>query len=313
MHRRRLLCGSLAATAAGLAGCVPAFPPERIAREYPPIGRFVETPDGLRVHYTDSGAGQPVVLIHGASGNLRDMEFTLAPLVARRRRAISIDRPGFGYTDRPAERGSDPAVQARILRNAVQAMGVERPIILGHSWAGALVLAWALQFPDELAGVVVLSGATMPWGGGLAFYYTLGASPVFGGLVADTVAALASQDRINSIVRRVFRPQQPPPGYAAYVGGPLAIRPETIRANSKDLEGLNTALKRQSKDYGRITLPVEVLHGTEDKIVGPGVHAVPLVAKLPDAGLTLIEGIGHMPHHVATGAILRALDRIDPL
>lgn len=307
MIDRRIFLGGGAALLG--AGCVPAFPPERIARDWPPIGRFAEV-DGLQVHYSEAGTGTPVILVHGASGNLRDMTFHLAPETAKGYRAISMDRPGFGYSARPATRGWDPAVQARVLRGAARAIGAERPVLVGHSWAGALVLSWALQFPDEVAGAVVLAGATMPWGGALSFYYSLGASPVIGPVIADLIASLADQERINGIVERVFEPQSPPPGYAAYVGGPLAIRPETVRANAEDLENLNDALTRQSEDYARLAVPVEVLHGTEDKIVSLAVHAVPLSQRLPRANLTLLPGVGHMPHHVSTGEVLAAIGRI---
>ena len=293
-----------------LAGCAPAFPPERIARDWPPIGQFAQV-DGLKVHYTDEGQGRPVILVHGASGNLRDMTFSLAPEVARGYRAICMDRPGFGYSDRPDGDAWEPAVQARILRGAAMEIGAKRPIILGHSWAGALALAWAMEFPDEIAGAVVVSGATIPWGGALAFYYGLGASPVFGGLVASLVGALAGQERIRDAVELVFRPQTPLPGYIAYVGGPLALRPETVRANAEDLDNLNAVLERMSPRYPGITTPVEVIHGNSDRIVRADVHAVPLTQLLARVNLTLLPGIGHMPHHVSVPEILAAIDRLD--
>lgn len=309
MQRRFFLTGAGAVLA---SACSPAFPPERIVRDWPPIGKFAQS-GALKVHHTDEGSGQPVILIHGASGNLRDMTFSLAPAVSRNYRAIAMDRPGFGYSDRPEEQGFDPAVQARILRGAALDIGAEKPIIVGHSWAGSLVLSWALQFPEEVGGVVILSGATMPWGGDLSFFYTLGASPVFGPLVADMLSVFVNQGRINDAVERVFEPQTPPPGYAAYIGGPLSTRPMTVRANSEDLDNLNEILKRQSQDYANIDRPVEILHGTVDKIVGIGIHSVPLNQRLPRSNLTILEGIGHMPHHAAQDEVLAAIGRLAAL
>lgn len=306
MNRRKFL--SLAAIAP-LIGCGPAFPPATIAERWPPIGRFV-TVGSTRLHLTDEGEGQPVVLVHGASGNLRDMKFSLAPELARTHRVITIDRPGFGYSERPGGDAWDPALQARLVRGAVRAVGAEKPIILGHSWAGALVLAWAMQFPEELAGVVVLSGATMPWGGSLGLLYSLGASPILGPVVASAVEAFAGPERIANAVDRVFRPQDPPPGYVDFIGGPLSTRPATVRANAEDLDHLNDRLEAMSRDYGSIQLPVEIVHGTSDKIVGAHIHSVPLTRALPRANLTLLPGIGHMPHHVSVPEVAAAVRRL---
>ncbi len=308
MHRRTFLGGT---AAAALAGCTPAFYPATIRQEWPPLGTFTEV-EGLRVHHTDQGKGTPVILVHGASGNLRDMTFALSGAVAERRRAIAMDRPGFGYSDRPAERGFDPAVQARILRGAAKGMGIDRAIVVGHSWGGALAMAWALQFPDEVAGLVILSGATMPWGGDVSLFYSLGDAPVIGPIIGSAVRAFADQDAIDGVVQRVFNPQVPPPGYAHYVGGPLATRDETIRANAQDIQNLNEILAYQSESYGRVQAQTEILHGTRDEIVSLHVHAIPLSTKVPGANLTLLDGIGHMPHHVSIPEVLAALDRIDP-
>jgi pimeloyl-ACP methyl ester carboxylesterase len=64
-----------------------------------------------------------------------------------------------------------------------------------------------------------------------------------------------------------------------------------------------------SQGYAQLALPVEILHGTADTIVPASVHALPLSAVLPDATLTLLPGIGHMPHHADPAAVVAAIDR----
>ncbi len=61
--------------------------------------------------------------------------------------------------------------------------------------------------------------------------------------------------------------------------------------------------------YPEILLPVEILHGTEDTTVYADIHAKPLAEMLPDAKLTILEGIGHMPHHVVPDEIVAAIER----
>jgi len=71
---------------------------ETSERMYPPIGQFVEV-RGRRVHYVQAGEGPDLVLIHGASGNLRDWTFDFVDRIAHRYRVTVCDRPGLGYTD----------------------------------------------------------------------------------------------------------------------------------------------------------------------------------------------------------------------
>lgn len=305
MLRRTFLTTGAAAT---LGACA-AVPEDEAVRRWPPLGRIMQV-HGVDVHYWDRGTGRPVVLIHGASGNLRDFTFDLAPRLAERHRVIAFDRPGFGYSGRIAERGWDPAVQAALLRRATAALGAEQPIVVGHSWGGALAMAWGVDAPDDIAGIVTLGGATMPWGGDVSFLYSLNASDVTDRLASNIVAALATEGLIESFMEGTFAPQPIPDGYAAYVGAPLATRPRTVRYNAHDITNLNGVLERQSKRYPKLYRPVEILHGTVDQSVWPDLHAEGMHALLPNSRLMLLDGVGHMPHHARPEAVMAAVDRL---
>ncbi len=309
MDRRHFLTAT--SGAALLSACAGGPPPiGDPSVEYPPTGRFVDA-DGLRIHAWDQGEGQPVVLIHGAGGNLRDWTYDLAPRIATGHRAIAFDRPGFGYSDRAPERGGDPAVQARALLNATRALGAKRPILVGHSWGAAVAMAWALADPDGVAGVVNVSGATMPWSTKPMLAEVIGLDEVLIGFYFDYLSSGAADGTIERFITRNFRPQTPPKGYIDHVGIPLALRPESVAANKDDIRSLNTALRRQSPDYPRITLPVEVVSGLADPIIRPDRQPRPLASVLPNANLTLLENVGHMAHHAAPDEILAAIDRIE--
>lgn len=170
---RRALALILLLSAALLAGCA-AFVNERAdqheaawMQEHPPQGRLL-TVEGRQVHVFVTGRARgsapDVVLIHGSNGNLRDFTFDLAGRLANDFRVIAVDRPGLGYSDSWGETDSDPAEQARILRAALAQLGVRRPIVLGHSYGAAVALAWALQDQRHTAALVLVSGATHPWG-----------------------------------------------------------------------------------------------------------------------------------------------------
>jgi pimeloyl-ACP methyl ester carboxylesterase len=277
-------------------------------RLWPPIGQFVEVA-GLPVHYWQQGSGQPVILVHGASGNLRDWTFDIAPLLARRYRVIAFDRPGFGYSARLPEQGWLPKAQAAHLRDAAAKLGAERAIVVGHSWGGALAMAWGLGFPGEVRGVVSVAGATMPWGGDVSLLYDLATSPV-GPLVGQAVAVIARESLVEPMIEDVFAPQPVPQGYLGYIGWPLATRPRTFRWNAQDVARLNAALVAQARRYPALTIPVEILHGTADTVVSPQIHAVGMHEALPSGRLTLLRGLGHMPHHFAREALAATIARL---
>lgn len=307
MDRRDFLMLGGATALAGCGGGAVVDLAEIVDR-WPPEGRIVEAM-GLRIHAWERGEGQPVILLHGANGNLRDWTYALGPLIARDRHAIAFDRPGNGWSERPSQRGGDPAVQARILHAAARAMGVERPILVGHSWGAALAMAWALSFPDDVTGVVTVSGAVMPWGEQPMLAELIGLDRLLIGFYFDNLRS--TPGGVPGFVRRIFRPQVPPPGYIDYIGGQLALRPRTVAANIEDIATLNTALRRQAPAYGRLDIPVEIISGRADFIIEPERQPIPFAAALRRPQLTLLDGVGHMAHHAAPGELLAALDRID--
>src|SRR5689334_14209711 len=110
----------------------------RAERKHPPRGRFIEV-NGVRLHYSDRGAGKPVVLVHGNAVTGDDYNTSgLAERLLENHRVIIFDRPGFGHSQRPHGRMWTAMEQAELLHGALQQLGVERPVVVGHSW-GAIV------------------------------------------------------------------------------------------------------------------------------------------------------------------------------
>lgn len=275
---------------------------------HPPIGKFIEI-DGVRLHYVDEGAGPPIVLIHGANGNLRDWTFSMTGRIRENFRVIAFDRPGHGYSGRLAIDGANPAAQARLLADAAAALGAERTLIAGHSWGGAVATAWALDRPEQVAGAAILAGATYPWDGDGGLLYNLGAGP-FSPAVSALARLYVRGDRAESFVAGIFAPNAPPPGYVDYIGVELALRPDTFRWNAEDIDGLNDHLAQLSPRYGELRAPLEIVHGDADTTVGLEIHARPLSKAAQNATLTVLAGVGHMPHHAREDQVIDAFDRL---
>ena len=285
------------------------------SREWPPLGQFVTLDDGRRVHAYVTGEGPDLVLIHGASGNVRDFTFNFVDAVKDRYRVVVFDRPGLGYTDRASadvaeiftNNAETPYEQAAMLQAAAEKLGVTRPVVLGHSYGGAVALAWALE--HDPAALVVVSGATIPWSGGLGLQYELLGSSVGGAIIPPVAAAFATRSRIETVVEAIFSPQPIPEGYIDYVGTGLTLQRGAIRANARQVNTLHAAVTEMAPRYPSVDVPVEIVHGAADTVVPPQVHAEPLHELLPNSNLTLIDDLGHMPHHWAPQSLSAAIDR----
>jgi pimeloyl-ACP methyl ester carboxylesterase len=294
-------------TALGVAG---------LERTHRPAGRFVPVAGG-RLHVVElspprAPIGPPVLLLHGASGNLEDQRLTLGNALAARRRVILIDRPGHGFSDRPGGKAdASPGRQAALIAQALTELGVERAIILGHSWAGALAAAFALDFPERVAGLVLLSPVTHPWPGGISWYNTLAVTPVIGPLFVRALALPLGLLMIGNAIANVFVPQRPPPDYARRSASRLVLRPAEFIANAQDIAGLKPFVTTQVPRYRAIAAPTVVISGDRDTVVSVDLHTRAVAALVPGAKLVLLEGIGHMPQHTAAGEIEAEIDELE--
>ncbi|RYI01846.1 MAG: alpha/beta hydrolase, partial [Acetobacteraceae bacterium] len=182
---------------------------------YPPTGQFV-TVDGKRLHYEMKGSGPDLVMIHGASGSLRDLTFSLRDQLTDRYRVIVVDRPGLGHSD--ALEDTSLLAQARFIKAGVAQLGVDHPIVLGQSYGGAVALAWALDGGPK--ALVLVSSPSMPWPGKLDIWYRATATPVGRALVVPLASAFVPDSYIRNAVTAVFAPDPVPPGYDAFLGTP---------------------------------------------------------------------------------------------
>ncbi len=281
---------------------------------YPPDGAFLEI-DGHSIHYIVRGDpdAAPVVLLHGASGNARDFTFDLMKRLSNRYRVIAFDRPGLGHSPALAKKDVSITDQAKILSSASIQLGARAPVVVGHSFGGAVAMAWAVHHPHRISAVVSLAGATYPWDGKLDAFHTRLAHPVSGPILARLISAWVPDDYVTRSVNSVFEPQTAPLSYAAEVGTPLILRPASLIANAQQRSDLRTELRALAPRYKTLNLPVEIVHGDKDRTVGLPVHSTRMVADISGANLVVLPNVGHMPHHadpdVAVAAIQRAAAR----
>jgi pimeloyl-ACP methyl ester carboxylesterase len=303
----------------GALALITALGDWKIARDYPPTGRFVDV-NGGRLHVVELDQRRqptpddlPVVLLHGASGNLGDMRVAFEDLLPRIWRVILVDRPGHGWSERWADDGASPARQAAMINEMLGQLGVERAIIVAHSFAGAVATALALDHPDRVAGLVLLAPVLNPWSTGIAWYYSAAAAPYIGPLFSWTLALPAGEVLMDPTVAIVFAPQRVPDDYVRRAAIPLVLRPQNFRANAQDVAGLHAFVTTQAPRYPGIKAPTIIITGESDTVVSPEIHSRALAAILPNSRLVMLKGVGHMPHHAERGAVYEAIAEIEKL
>jgi pimeloyl-ACP methyl ester carboxylesterase len=301
------LAASLLIAALGLAGVTHWRASAREAAaeaSFPPSGQFV-TVDGKRLHYEMQGEGPDLVLIHGASGSLRDLTFALRDQLTDRYRVTVVDRPGLGHSD--ALDDTSLRAQARFIKAGVAQLGVTEPVVLGQSYGGSVALAWALDGGPR--ALVMVGSPSLPWPGKLDIWYRINANPVGRALAIPLASAFVPESYVRGAIDKVFAPDPVPPGYDDFLGAPLILRRETLATNAAQVNALRAELVTMEPRYPSLTLPVELVHGTEDTIVPLAIHSGPLSKLLPNVSLTVIPGAGHMPHHAHADVVIEAIDR----
>jgi pimeloyl-ACP methyl ester carboxylesterase len=270
-------------------------------------GRFIDLAAG-RIHAVVQGSGPDLVLVHGANGNARDFTLDLVARLSGRYRVIAFDRPGFGFSD-DFGAPENPSEQAAILQDAAQALGVKRPIVLGHSYGGAVALAWALQHEQDLGALVLLAPASHPWPGDLGLLYRLAETRFGLNVVLPIAARLIPRSALEGAVKGVFAPDPVPAGYLDHLGVDLTTQVAQMQLNARQINSLITYVTEMSPRYAGLRLPIEVVHGSADKVVGLTIHSERLAREVASARITRLKDVGHMPHHARPAEVAAAIDR----
>src|SRR3954470_8923139 len=277
-------------------------------RKYPPIGRFLNV-DGVRLHYIAQGQGEPLVLIHGNGTLIQD--FTINSLVDRlseRFRVIVFDRPGYGYSTRP--RGLwTPRAHATLFEHALAQLGVEHAIVLGHSWGTMVAVSLALQAPMLVRSLVLLSGYYFPTARMDVVLSSPNAIPGIGDALRHTISPPLSRLMLPGGIRAMFAPAPVPERFDRLFPKALMLRPLQLRASAEDAALMTPSVMELQEHYRDLKLPVVILTGGDDQIADVDRQSKRLHAEIPQSELTVLPGLGHMVHHLAPDAVIKAIDR----
>jgi pimeloyl-ACP methyl ester carboxylesterase len=311
-----ILEASAAALAAGIAAL--SYNSDRYSRtaaaRWPAQGRFIEA-EGARLHVREDGpADAPrLLLVHGASANLRELWGPLAPHLLNDHRVIAYDRPGMGHSERPKRAAETLTVQARCAARVLEQTGAGPALIVGHSLGAAVSLRLALDFPHLVRGLVLIAPASHPYPGDNAWWAKLSSAPIVGDLFCHLVIPALGPPMSVASVGNNFWPQPTPPNYFEEAGVGLIFRPRAFRASAQDVVATNREFAAQAPRYPDLFQPAVVVTAEKDKVLSPKRHARALAADLPAAELVIAPDTGHMPHRLRTDLVLTAIRRVNAM
>lgn len=247
------------------------------------------------------GGSTAVVLLHGQPGTSGDWQWVV-PLLEDRYTVVIPDRPGYGRTGGPATGFAGNALATVEL---LDRLGLDRAVLVGHSWAGGIALAAAASHPERVAGLVLVSsvgpGERLGWDDRIL------AAPVVGEAIAATtiggLGLVLGRRRVQSVASRHLQgpARDALDALSRLTGGGSRVWRSFVteqRALLAELDGLGGVL-------AAIRAPTLVLHGRSDRVV-PATVADHLAAAIPGARLRLVPEVGHLlphdrPDEVAAG------------
>lgn len=274
---------------------VDGVPPESLAE---PDSLFLSI-DRLKIHYKREGSlnrnhGHAIILLHGFGGSAYSWKRVMKEM-AQDNLVIAFDRPGFGLTSRPlngdwAENPYTTHFSATLVTRIMDALSLKTAILIGHSSGGAVAVLSALNNPERIKGLILVSPTIFTEG--------------FPQLVRSLFRTRLGKELVRQLVRTEI--------------GEVALRrawrhperiPEDIIQNYKrtlKVAGWHEALMeltnvppiKLTSRLQNLTVPVVIIHGDEDKLV-PLNESKNVVSELSlnhTADLIVLEDNGHVPH-----------------
>jgi pimeloyl-ACP methyl ester carboxylesterase len=272
----------------------------RAEQAVPPAGRFVQVP-GARLHVVEAGEQRegraPIVMLHGLAGQLHHFRYALVDDLARDTRVVALDRPGSGYSTRESGRATTLEDQADAVAAAIDALGLGRVLLVGHSLGGALSLAVALRHPGKVAGLALLAPLTALPSASSEAFRDLKVPAALRGIFARVFAVPYFLYRRALLLELVFGPERMPADYPTRAGGVLTVRPSHFIAAAEDFAAVTPVMPRIEARYPEFNAagapPVHVLYGRGDRVLDHRMQGEGFVARVPAARLELVDG-GHM-------------------
>jgi pimeloyl-ACP methyl ester carboxylesterase len=249
---------------------------------------------GRAVHVVEQGEGPPAVLVHGFAGSTYDWEETLLAPLARSYRTVAVDLLGMGWSARGDDLAYGFDLWSRQVVDVLDALGLARVTLVGHSLGGAIAAIVAGEHPDRVERLVLIAPLVPLEQSERGWFFRLAEIPGVGetmlGMTDHLPQLPGFSDAYRARARAVFR------------------RAGTRHALLRYLrQGLDTS--RLQASYGRIRAPTLVVYGVEDDVV-PYTAIRRAVPEIHDVLVLPVEAGGHWLVRDEAGRVLDALEHL---
>lgn len=281
----------------------------KIEARFPPRAEFIAI-DGVRLHLRQTGPahGSAILVLHGAASNLEEPHLALGDTFSGER-VLWLDRPGLGWSERPAGPWS-PEREAKLIARLLETLEVGPVTVSGHSWGGAIALRLAMDYPDRVDSVVLIAPALSAWIGDAAWFNAASFWPILGPLITHVIVPLIGEGQARSGAVSAFHPEELPDDYLEQSALPLLLRPSTWRANARDMMEVNHHLEVQEDRYEDTHQPTMIINARADTVLWAHRHGGMVSQRMPRATLQWVSGAGHNLHHHHPAIILEAVHKV---
>jgi pimeloyl-ACP methyl ester carboxylesterase len=180
-----------------------------------------------------------------------------------------------------------------MIAEAIETLGLTRPLVVGHSMGGAVALALATERPEVPGALALIAPLTQMVDRPPAVFRGLMAPPGIREVLAWTIAVPMAVAFGKRGAEAVFAPDPVPADFATAGGGALSARSSAYRMGSFEIRMAQRALPPLVARYGEIRVPVSILYGRQDALLDPALHGERTAAEIAGGKVTLVDG-GHM-------------------
>lgn len=261
-----------------------------------------------KLHYVDSGSGRAVVMIHGNAGDLHDFEFGTMDLLTRNYHVIAFDLPGHGLSKMERQAKGTIQEQAIILHQALNALRIKDPILVGHSWGGAIALAYALLYAHDISALVLLAPAAYSdHREDAPAEFLMRRLPLFSDFCIALFKPILGRSLLKKSLKDAFSPDPVPDDYFKSALADWLER-KHLKAFIKNEVMVDSSLRKLSPQYQKIHTPVVIVTGDSDLTVSPEQNAFNLHKIIANSELVVIPHAGHQIPQSHPEAVRRAVD-----
>ncbi|WAH96266.1 alpha/beta fold hydrolase [Arthrobacter sp. MMS18-M83] len=253
---------------------------------------------GNDIHYTDTGSGDPVVMIHGHGSSAACWEPHIQEL-SKRYRVLAYDSYDHGFSSNSPRNGGGGPDRVNELENFLRKLGIERPVLMGQSMGGMTVLRWAIRHPAEAEALVVCG---MGW--------PIMARP------GNVMSALDAQERIWLSVGESFTPEwveANPMEYERYIRIRSTATAIEAARHPRPTDLSKTGWDRQDpkveEGLRAVASALLLFVGSKEApAIAEGVHNVHSL--VPHSRMVVAEGAAHNAYYQQRDLLLRSLEEI---